>query len=272
MQYLIESHRASGGILDTLSSWSSFRTLHSGADRSEARMKTVLKAAASSTRQSRKQGDRGYVVVVERRSPHHDPVFVAAVSAVLRRRCVRAVAAFRHKGSSIARDGWGQLHGVIGAGALNRVRSIIELQRPDGTSRATRPTVAWGKTQMHLLLTKHQLRYERRVALDSPTRAHHFFWTKRASGDLCRWDYVLGSATAGVRRYRHCDGTVKRLQCHTNRYWDARQGSRDEDDASEDEDNGIFYDNENVDYEGCYSPLETDPVKAEELMAMSRSF
>ncbi|KAK1866118.1 hypothetical protein I4F81_008638 [Pyropia yezoensis] len=125
---------------------------------------------------------------------------------------------------------------------------------------------------MHLLPTKQQLRHERRVALDSPTRAHHFFWTKTASGDLCRWDYVLGSATAGVRRYRLCDGTVKRLQCHTNRYWDARRGGRDEDDASDDEDNGIFYDNENVEYEGCYSPLETDPVKAEELMAMSRSF
>lgn len=272
LRFVVEANRRDGGAWDTSSSWSSFRVLKDGGELSNARIKAVLKAASSSMQYARKRVDRGYVVVVERLPPQRDPVHVAALTALLRRRSICAVSDYRRKGAEMARSGWGQLHGVIGVGAIGRVRRVVELHKADGASRATRPAVAWGKSQIHLLPTPHQLRYERRVALDSPTRCQHFFWTRSTCGDLCRWHYVVGSATQGVRRYCRRDGTVKRLQAHTNKYWDARKRRREVEDVSEDEDDGIFFDNENSEYEGCYSPLEKNPVQAEELMAMSRSF
>lgn len=272
LRLVVEAHLSRGDPLDTSSSWSSFHVLNDGGKLTKARLTAVSKAAAGSIQKTRRRVDRGYVVVVEQVPPHRDAVHVAAMAALLRRRSVCAVARYRRKGAQMARSGWSQLHGAIGVGALSRVRRIVELQKPEGASRATRPLVAWGKSQIHLLPTPQQMRYERRVALDSPGRCQHFFWTRTAYGGLCRWDYVVGSATQGIRRYRRRDGTVKRLQAHTNKYWDASEALRTADGHSEDEDDGIFFDNENAEYEGCYSPLETDPVQAEELMAMSRSF
>lgn len=100
----------------------------------------------------------------------------------------------------------------------------------------------------------------------------HFFLTKTFLGGLKRWDYVLGSATFGIRRYRATCGTSKRLRVHNNKHWDARRGNRDKDDVSDDNDGGIFFENSNVEFDGCYAPEERDPVGMEELLIEAESF
>jgi len=68
------------------------------------------------------------------------------------------------------------------------------------------------------------------------------------------------------------DGRMKRLLAHTNRYWDARrQAQADEDDTSEPEDNGIFFNNANTKHNGKYAPVETDPARLKELLVCTSS-
>lgn len=250
----------------------SFRSVVHGDELSDARLKGVLKVAAACVKQAGRQVEGGLPVVVDRRPALEDPIYVAALNALLRRRSVKAIMGYKKKGARRARLEWSKLHGVIGAGALNRVRNIFELHKPGDASRATRPVVAWGQSQIRHFPNKRELLVEHRLAVDSPTRTPHQFWTKTLSGDLCKWDYVVGSASQGVRLYRRADGFVKRLQAHSNRYWDAPQRLRHGYDLPVNENNGFFFEIANVEYEACYSAMETEPVKSEKLMAMSRSF
>lgn len=55
----------------------------------------------------------------------------------------------------------------------------------------------------------------------------HDFLTYSAQGHLQLSDYVLGSDSAGIRRYQTAGGFEKCLQSLTNMYWDKRRNERD---------------------------------------------
>lgn len=86
--------------------------------------------------------------------------------------------------------------------------------------------------------------------------------------------HTRGSGTAGIRRYRSSDGREKRLRSLTNKYWQeaGAASGEDADDVSADEDNGFFFNKDNVETEGCYAPQETDPEKIKQLISNSHSY
>lgn len=236
----------------------------------------VLRRAAVSVRDAHNRVADGYVALLHRRPANNDPVCQAGLRALLRQRSVRAVAAYRRRGSTTMRSKWHLLLRGLGAATVARMRSILEFEPKDparGTGkRATRIRLSWGASQVRLLPTKEELRLERRRLFDSVDRIGHFFFTRQVDG-LVRWDYVRGSGSAGIRRYESAAGGEKRLRAHTNKYWDAPvAGGEDEDEASSDEDNGIYFDNDNVETEGCYSPQEKDPDRLRDLIANSHSY
>lgn len=124
---------------------------------------------------------------------------------------------------------------------------------------------------MRLLPTAAQVREERRRGIDDENRIPHHFITRRGRRMLERWTYIRGSSTDGIRRYRCSDGREKRLRSHTTKYLqqaDAASGDA-ADDVSADEDDGFYYNNDNVETEGCYELMETDPDKLKELISNS---
>eukprot|EP00170_Pyropia_yezoensis_P003809 contig_15918_g3820 len=170
------------------------------------------------------------------------------------------------------------------ADAYNSVRFVMAAQEAVGVSLGgVSPFSSFsGVTESHmddedveamrLLPTKEQLRRERRLAIDAPDRVARFLLTRTALREILRWDYLVASSTAGIRRYRTAAGEEKRLRAHTNHYWDAKAGLRDDDDLSADEDDGVFVSNLNAEYDGCYTPRETDPARIDELLRQSWSY
>ncbi|KAK1869453.1 hypothetical protein I4F81_011929 [Pyropia yezoensis] len=133
-----------------------------------------------------------------------------------------------------------------------------------------------GKTQMRLLPSREELREVRRTEFDMASRVKHFFFTRQGA-ELTRWDYVRGSGSAGIRRYKSMhEGQMrqKRLRAYTNKYWmaPAQAGDDDDDDDSSVDDNGVYFDNDNAETEGCYAPRERDKKLLAELVANSHSY
>lgn len=251
----------------------SFRGFPVGDKLTDKDVKEVLKRATSSLLAAKGKLHRGHVPLVARRDARCDPVLKAAVRGVLRKRSIRAAAEYRDKGAALMRKRTAGLHGLLGAGAIGRVRRHLELQeRASSGSRATRLRVAWGLSQMRLLPSRRELQRIRREYIDAPGRVAHYFLTYSAQGELQRWDYVVGSGSAGIRRYETASGMEKRLRAHTNKYWDQRRNQRDDQDVSDNEDDGIYFDNSNVELDGCYAPDETDPVAIKQLIANSESY
>lgn len=236
----------------------------------------VLRKASGSARDAHTRVADGFVALVHRRPAINDHVNQAGFAAMLRQRSVRAVAAFRRRGSASMRSRWQLLLRGFGAATVARMRSILEFEPKDPTrgsgKRATRIRLSWGSSQLRLLPTKEELRLERRRLFDSVDRVGHCFFTRQVDG-IVRWDYVRGSGSAGIRRYRSADGAEKRLRAYTNKYWEAEvPGGQGAGDTSSDEDNGIHFGNENAETEGCYSPQEKDPGRLHELIANSHSY
>lgn len=261
---------------DNSSPMSSFGIVSCEDELTDEAVTEVLRQAANSARDAQTRVLDGHVALVHRRPAFNDPVCQAGLCALLRQRSVRAVAAFLRRGSDTMRSRWQLLSRGFGATAVARMRSILEFEPKDSSrgtgKRATRIRLSWGSSQVRLLPTKDELRLERRRLFDSVDRIGHFFFTRQVDG-LVRWDYVRGSGSAGIRRYRRADGEEKRLRAYTNKYWGVPvAGTQGEDDSSSDEDNGIYFDNDNVETEGCYTPQEKDPERLHELVANSHSY
>lgn len=250
----------------------SFAAVASDGEMSDGGIKRVLKRAAAAQRGARNKLKKGHVSLVRRTDALSDPVYKAAVRGLLRKRSIGAVSDYRKKGAALLRERTAQLRGLLGVGAVHRVRRYLELKDGSAGSRAMRLRVSRGLSQMHLLPSRTQLRKIRREEMDAPGRVGHYFLTKSATGGLLRWDYVAGSASAGIRRYRTACGVEKRLRAHSNKYWDARRRKRQSDDESEVEDDGVYFDNTNVELNGCYAPEELDPVLIAELVVSAQSF
>lgn len=262
---------------DGTSPKSSFRGYVHDFDLDDDDIKQILEAASASVRRSNKTMKGGYVDVIDRRSALNDRVCVASLRALLRQRSVRAVADYRRKGGAIMRTRWRQLANGMGAGTVAAMRRILELEpkNPEkGTGkRATRIRVSWGASQMRLLPSRDMLRQERRAAFDAEDRIKHFFWTRESTGELVRWDYVRGSGSNGIRRYRSADGEEKRLRAYTNKYWEARSGTGEvDDDSSGDDDDGFYFNNGDVETEGCYADMEHADARMRQIIAHSNSY
>lgn len=258
---------------DTTVTPTSFRGFTVGEKLSEKDVKEVIKRASASLQAAKGKLPRGHVSLVSRSDALGDTVRKGAVRAALRRRSRGAARDYREKGARLLRERNAGLHGLLGAGAIGRVRRHLELR--DNTvhgSRATRLRIAFGLSQMRLFPARDQLQRLRREALDAPGRVAHYLLTYSVLGTLQRWDYIVGSGSAGIRRYQAACGTVKRLRAHTNLYWDKRRAARDYEDVSDDEDDGVYFDNSNVELNGCYAPEEKDPVAIEQLIANGDSF
>lgn len=264
---------------DTTGASSSFRGLTDGQDLDDEDARLILCQAAVAVRAATRRPPAGYVALVERRPADDERVLHGALRALLRQRSVRAVAVFRLKGAAAMRLRWRMLLRSMGAGAVALVRRVLELNHEDASlgpgRRASRVRLSWGSTQVRLLPARAQLREERRRGFDAADRIPHFLFTRQGRRrELVRWSYTRGSGTAGIRRYRSSDGREKRLRSHTNKYWQeaGAASGEDADDVSADEDNGFFFNKDNVETEGCYAPQETDPEKIKQLISNSHSY
>lgn len=264
---------------DTTGASSSFRGLTDKQDLDDEDARLILCQAAVAVRAATRRPPAGYVALVERRPADDDRVLHGALRALLRQRSVRAVAVFRLKGAAAMRLRWRMLLRSMGAGAVALVRRVLELNHEDASlgpgRRASRVRLSWGSTQVRLLPARAQLREERRRGFDAADRIPHFLFTRQGRRrELVRWSYTRGSGTAGIRRYRSSDGREKRLRSHTNKYWQeaGAASGEDADDVSADEDNGFFFNKDNVETEGCYAPQETDPEKIKQLISNSHSY
>lgn len=262
---------------DAASTKSSFRDHLHDFDLDDEDLQHILQKAAASVRRSSQSVKAGYVDVVSHRSAHNDRVCVASLRSLLRHRSRRAVADYRRKGGAIMRTRWRLLADRMGAGTVAAMRRILELEpkHPSkGTGkRATRIRVSWGASQMRLLPSRALLRQERRAAFDAEDRIKHFFWTRQSTNELVRWDYVRGSGSNGIRRYRSTDGDEKRLRAYTNKYWETTSGTgEDDDDSSGDEDDGFYFNNGNAETEGCYADMQDADARMKEIVAHSNSY
>ena len=258
---------------------SSFRGVKHGQDLSDVQIKLVLKRAKASLAAARNRLHKGHVALVGQRPALGDRVHKAAVMKVTRRRSVVAIRDWRKKGGDALRARWGQLLDGHAAGHIHRMRKWLEHGTRGPGGRATRLRLARGISQMHMLPTREQLRTERRAALDADHVPGPFLFTTTPLGRLERWDYVHGSSSEGLRRYQNKFKVERRLKSHNNKYWDARhrQGNADhrpgnEEDEEIHEDGGVYVNNSDAETEGCYAPLETDPVRIDELLLNADSF
>lgn len=251
----------------------SFRGLSVGAKLSDKDVKEILERSFSPVVAAKGKLPRGCVSVTERGDARYDPVLKSAVRAMLRKRCIRAATDYRDKGAALMRGRPAGSTGLRGAGSVGRVRRHLKLQDSSVPgSRATRLRFTWGLSQMRLLPSRKQLQTLRREAVDTPGRVAHYLLTDSAQGGVLRWDYVIGSVSAGVRRYQTSCGIERRLRAHTNKYWDKRRSTRDKENFSENEDDDVYYDSPDVELNGCDAPLEKDLVAIEQLIARSQSF
>jgi len=242
-------------------------------------IKLVLKRAKATLAAARNRLHKGHVALVGQRPALGDRVHKAAVMKVTRRRSVVAIRDWRKKGGDALRARWGQLLDGHAAGHIHRMRKWLEHGTRGPGGRATRLRLARGISQMHMLPTREQLRTERRAALDADHVPGHFLFTTTPLGRLERWDYVHGSSSEGLRRYQNKFKVERRLKSHNNKYWDARhrQGNANhrpgnEEDEEIHEDGGVYINNSDAETEGCYAPLETDPVRIDELLLNADSF
>lgn len=278
VKFVVRAAVEGGETWDADGADSSFQGLVDGQDLDDDDVREVLRQASNNMRRAARRILEGHVALVGRRPAVSDPVHQAAVRALLRQRSIRAVADYRRKGAAAMRSRWRQLLRGMGAGTVALMRRVLELDHGDsGRSagrRAHRVRLSWGSTQMRLLPTPAQMREDRRRAFDAEDRVPHHFFTRRGARRLVRWDYVRGSGSSGVRRYRSTDGEEKRLRAYSNRYWQAAEAAdgQDADDVSEDEDDGVYFNNPNAETEGCYAPLEQDPEKLRQLIAHSHSY
>lgn len=262
---------------DAGSPTSSFRGHLHDFDLDDDDVKEILQTASASVRRSNQTIKGGYVDVIDRRSARNDRVYVASFRALLRQRSSRAVRDYRRKGAGIMRTRWRRLADGMGAGTVAAMRRILELEPRSpsrGTGkRSTRIRVSWGASQMRLLPSRDLLRRERRAAFDAEDRIKHFFWTRESTSELVRWDYVRGSGSNGIRRYRTPDGEEKRLRAYTNKYWEAPSETGEGDtDSSGDEDDGFYFHNDNAETEGCYADLAEADARMKEIIAHSNSY
>jgi len=269
------SVRLVAGAVKDVVQWesaSSFSGFAAGQVLSNNDIKSVIKKASKTMGKRRRKVANGLVALMERTTALSDPVYKDAVRAVSRRRSAKAAHHFRQKGQMNLAKKWGKVIAGWSPAAVARIRRLLEFDEPaDDGGRARRQRVSHGLSQMHLLPTAKQMQSGRRAAPDEPGRTAHYLFTKSATGELTKWHYILGSRSNGIRRYRCAKGLSMRLRTHTNKFWDARRKLQ-EDDDSEDEDDGIFFKNANAEYDGLYSPQETDPVRIEELKVHSESF
>jgi len=185
----------------------------------------------------------GAIAMRLRTDARSDPYLKAAVKQARRNRSSQSIQYYRRQGSNVMRTRLGSVIHGIAAGAVGRMRHMLELMESasGGGRRATFLRLARGLSQMHLLPTRLQLQEARRPDLDASDRVRHFLFTQTPLGEVQQWQYVLGSASTGVRHYMASCGQVKRLQSHTNHYGDARNAERvssNDVDASEGEDGG----------------------------------
>ncbi|KAK1862782.1 hypothetical protein I4F81_005349 [Pyropia yezoensis] len=267
---------------DTTSPTSSFRGLLDGQKLRDEDVALVLQQAADSLASSPEQLSHGHVQLVRRTAARQDPEHMLALQRMLRQRSRAAIADFRRKGADMMKQVWHQLLRGVGAQTVAMIRRVIELDdnRAPGTSaRSRRSRVSRGYSQMRLLPTAAQLREERRRAFDGADRIGHYFFTRGGPNELLQWNYIRGSGSQGIRRYRCVEGDVKRLRGYNNRYWEGSPageeqevGGAEAEDSSDYEDDGIHYNNDNVETEGCYAPQEKDSERLKELLAHSRSY
>lgn len=267
---------------DTTSPTSSFRGLLDGQKLRDEDVALVLQQAADSLASSPEQLSHGHVQLVRRTAARQDPEHMLALQRMLRQRSRAAIADFRRKGADMMKQVWHKLLRGVGAQTVAMIRRVIELDdnRAPGTSaRSRRSRVSRGYSQMRLLPTAAQLREERRRAFDGADRIGHYFFTRRGPNELLQWNYIRGSGSQGIRRYRCTEGDVKRLRGYNNRYWEGSPageeqevGGAEAEDSSDYEDDGIHYNNDNVETEGCYAPQEKDSERLKELLAHSRSY
>lgn len=267
-------------LWDTTSPNSSYRGLAEGQVLADEDVAQILRHAATTMQGAANRLHAGHVALVRRQCAIDDHVSKQHLRALLRQRSVRAVMDYRNKGAVSMKERWVALLRDVGAGVVARMRRTLELEKPDrhgpAGKRSSRIRISRGFSQMRLLPTAEQLRETRRVAFDAENRVPHFFLTRRAGGEIVRWNYIRGSGSAGIRRYRStADEQVKRLRGFNNKYWEQASGeaqAEDDSDVSDDEDGGIFFGNDNAETEGCYAPMERDPRKVLELIAKSHSY
>lgn len=179
-------------------SLSSFRDVADGQSLGDDDIKGILRSASSSLRAAKNKIPRGHVFVVERSDAWRDPVLLSAVRRTRRKRSVRAAADYRSKGAALMRERMTSLRGVLGAGAIARVRRHLELEDGVAGSRATRLRVARGLSQMRLLPSREQLRQQRPEYIDARGRVAHYLLNKSS---WLRWDYIVGKGSEGIRQY-----------------------------------------------------------------------
>jgi len=250
---------------------SSFRGTDPGQHLQDSHIKLILKKAKATVASARNRLHKGHVALVMEIDALGDPVYKMAVKSATRRRSVGAIRDWRKKGGDVLRARWGQLLDSHAAGHIQRLRKWLEHGTRGPGGRATRLRLARGVTQMRMLPTREQLRTERRVVLDADDVHGHFLFTTTPLGRLERWDYVRGSSSEGLRRYQNKFAAERRLKSHNNKHWDTHH-RRDAGEESEHEDGGVYVNNLDAETEGCYAPLETDPVRIEELLLNADSF
>jgi len=250
---------------------SSFRGIEPGQHLQDSHIKRILKNAKRTVASARNRLHKGHVALVVELDALGDHVHKMAVRNVTRRRSIGAIRDWRKKGGDVLRARWGQLLDSHAAGQIQRLRKWLEHGTRGPGGRATRLRLARGVTQMRMLPTREQLRTERRVLLDADDVPGHFLFTTTPLGRLERWDYVRGSSSEGLRRYQNKFAAERRLKSHNNKHWDAHHRP-DAGDESEHEDGGVYVNNSDAETEGCYAPLETDPVRIEELLLNADSF
>lgn len=275
VKFVAAAQAAAGLSWDTASPTSSFRGLVHGQELDDDDVAMVLQQAYDSSGSAPQELSQGHVELVRRSPARRDRVHVRALQCLLRQRSRNAVADYRQKGHDVMKPRWRKLLRGVGAGVVAMMRRILEFDdnhEPGTSARAQRTRVSRGFTQMHLLPTAAQLRAERRRDFDRPDRIAHFFFTRQGHDKLVRWDYIRGSGSAGIRRYRSGQGDEKRLRGYNNRYWEDATPGAEGDCASDGEDDGVYYNNANAETEGCYAPVETDAERLKELLAHSTSY
>lgn len=170
----------------------------------------VVKKAARLTRTAGRNPAKGGVTIDEVQWARQHPWRLHALRVRDRRVARQAVRFYRRRVTQIIRQD-ARVVGAIGAGACSRLRRALELQKPAGAARSRRVPVSHGQTMPRILPGRDAYTAMKRHSIDSEGSVPHRLWTLSASGDVCTFSYLRGSATAGQRMYRGADGRQWRL-------------------------------------------------------------
>eukprot|EP00170_Pyropia_yezoensis_P000336 contig_1987_g337 len=193
LRFVASKRLESAAISGSGSMACSFRGFSVGAKLTDKDAKEILKRASSTVAAAKGKLPRGCVSVTERSDARGDPVLKSAMRAMSRKRSIRAATDYRDKGAALMRGRTAGLTGLLGAGAIGRVRRHLELQDSSVPgSRATPLRVSWGLSQMRLLPSRKQLQTLRRESIDAPGRVAHYLLSDSAQGGVLRWDYIIG--------------------------------------------------------------------------------